>query len=203
MWQLYKRQLPISIIGKVMAKYIFKDIGNSSIRISCGENREKCDYCEIKYDGSIVFGFENGNNGGEFDYTNKKIKSIMEHLKKDDLPFYNAIVENCTLNHLRIFDDNVKTPDIMDSKEYSFLTNDPLLGSNIILLAYGGSWAYGTNTPYSDIDVRGIAMPPVPVLLGRNNLEQYENRETDTVIYYLNKMISLLLDNNPNTIEIS
>ena len=41
-------------------------------------------------------------------------------------------------------------------KRYSFLDKEPLAG-NIILLGFGGSYAYGTNNEDSDVDIRGVA----------------------------------------------
>lgn len=91
----------------------------------------------------------------------------------------------------------------VSSTEYDFLRTNPHLGNNIILLGLGGSHAYGTNTETSDLDVRGIALnSKSEILTHRNPFEQFVNEETDTVIYGFNKMIGLLTDNNPNTIEI-
>ena len=92
--------------------------------------------------------------------------------------------------------------ELLANPDYKFITEDTILGNNIILLTYGGSHAYGTNIPTSDIDIRGIVFNPVDSLLGVNEFEQYEDRNTDTVIYGLNKMIKLLLGGNPNCIEI-
>ena len=47
--------------------------------------------------------------------------------------------------------------ELLKSKEYDFLRDDPNLGDNVILLGYGGSYAYGTNNEDSDVDIRGIA----------------------------------------------
>lgn len=91
--------------------------------------------------------------------------------------------------------------EILANKDYSFLTESPLLGDNIILLTLGGSHAYGTNVETSDIDCRGITYNPLDSLLGNKVFEQYEDKTTDTTIYGLNKMIKLLLECNPNTIE--
>jgi hypothetical protein len=51
-----------------------------------------------------------------------------------------------------------RIPEQLNKEAYSFLASDKHLGNNIMLLAYGGSIAYGTNLPTSDIDVRGIAL---------------------------------------------
>ena len=89
------------------------------------------------------------------------------------------------------------------SKEYSFLHNDSHFGEKIILLGLGGSHAYGTETETSDLDVRGIALNSKEDILGQDSgFEQFQNNETDTVIYSFNKMIKLLSGCNPNTIEI-
>lgn len=86
--------------------------------------------------------------------------------------------------------------------DYSFLTKNEHLGYNVCLLGLGGSYAYGTNVPDSDIDIRGIATNSPKELLTNCNFEQVINKETDTTIYSFNKMISLLSGCNPNTIEI-
>lgn len=89
------------------------------------------------------------------------------------------------------------------SSKYDFLRNNPHLGKNIILLGLGGSHAYGTNTKDSDLDIRGITLNTKEQLLGINsNFEQFVNDDTDTTIYGLKKMVNLLCNMNPNTIEI-
>ncbi|EKS4345124.1 nucleotidyltransferase domain-containing protein [Clostridium botulinum] len=90
----------------------------------------------------------------------------------------------------------------LNSKEYDFLRNNEHLGTNIILLTTGGSHAYGTNVESSDLDIRGIATERIEELIGLSSFEQFENKETDTTIYALNKVIKLMLNCNPNTIEL-
>lgn len=91
---------------------------------------------------------------------------------------------------------------IISSSEYDFLRVNEHLGKNIILLGLGGSHAYGTQTETSDLDVRGIALNKKREILTNQKFEQFVNEETDTTIYAFNKMITLLSNCNPNTIEL-
>lgn len=96
-----------------------------------------------------------------------------------------------------------ETKELLTSSEYDFLKRNRYLGDNIILLALGGSRAYGTNLPESDIDIRGIAINPSKQIFGlEGDFEQVVETNTDTTIYSLNKMVKLLLSCNPNTVEI-
>lgn len=90
----------------------------------------------------------------------------------------------------------------LQTTEYNFLKTNEHLGKNIILLGLGGSHAYGTNNENSDLDVRGCALNSKMEILTNQNFEQFVNEETDTTIYSFNKLISLLCNTNPNTIEI-
>jgi predicted nucleotidyltransferase len=91
--------------------------------------------------------------------------------------------------------------EILKTPEYEFLKTNSHLGNNIILLGLGGSHAYGTNIAGSDVDIRGIAINTKEEILGSANFEQVVNNETDTTIYSIRKIISLLSSCNPNTIE--
>ena len=92
--------------------------------------------------------------------------------------------------------------EILKTPEYEFLKTNPHLGNNIILLGLGGSHAYGTNVPGSDVDIRGIALNSKTEILGSANFEQVVNETTDTTVYSIRKIISLLSSCNPNTIEL-
>lgn len=89
----------------------------------------------------------------------------------------------------------------LKSDEYDFLRKDKNLGNNIIILTLGGSHAYGTDNENSDLDIRGCALNSKMQILTNENFEQFVNEATDTTIYAFNKLISLLSNVNPNTIE--
>ena len=89
----------------------------------------------------------------------------------------------------------------LKSAEYDFLRTDKNLGNNIIILTLGGSHAYGTDNEDSDLDVRGCTLNSKNQILTNENFEQFVNEETDTTIYAFNKLITLLSNVNPNTIE--
>lgn len=98
------------------------------------------------------------------------------------------------------------------------------LKKNTILLAVGGSRAYGINVSTSDVDVKGVAIPPLEYHLGfLNKFEQadkatnldcfaeYLNEEEELavsqsklegVVYDLRKFISLAVDANPNILDV-
>ncbi len=92
--------------------------------------------------------------------------------------------------------------ELMHTEQYDFLRTNSRLGSRIILMGLGGSHAYGTNNENSDVDFRGVTLNLPSDLLGLTSFEQYEDENTDTVIYAFNKVVKLLLDCNPNMIEL-
>lgn len=91
--------------------------------------------------------------------------------------------------------------EMVNGPEYDFLRTNPHLQNKIIFLTLGGSYSYGTNVETSDVDVRGGALNRPSDLLGLTNFEQVVNTQTDTTVYAFNKLITLLLNCNPNTIE--
>lgn len=91
--------------------------------------------------------------------------------------------------------------EMLSGETYDFLRTNEHLGSRVIFLTLGGSYSYGTNVEGSDVDVRGCALGRPSDLLGLSNFEQVVHTETDTTVYSFNKLISLLLNCNPNTIE--
>ena len=83
-------------------------------------------------------------------------------------------------------------------------TNLPWLKARTVFLTVYGSHAYGTNRAGSDLDVRGVCMPPSKYYHGY--LERFEQAEfkgvQDAVIYEIRKFFKLAADCNPNALEI-
>lgn len=77
------------------------------------------------------------------------------------------------------------------------------LDKNTILKCIVGSHAYGTNLPESDIDIKGICIPPKDYYLGSHLFfDQYTQQKPDVEIYGLKKYIKLAADANPNILEL-
>lgn len=89
---------------------------------------------------------------------------------------------------------------LLQGQDYDFLRTNKHLGKNILFLTLGGSHAYGTNATNSDVDVRGVAGSPD--ILGFNHFEQVIDNKTDTVIFAIGKFVSMLVQCNPNIIEL-
>lgn len=74
-----------------------------------------------------------------------------------------------------------------------------------VLLVRHGSHAYGTSTPTSDEDFKGVAIPPRKYFLGTmHRFEQAELKapDPDAVIYDIRKFFNLAMDSNPAIIEV-
>src|SRR4051812_7259396 len=76
---------------------------------------------------------------------------------------------------------------------------------NLLFYTVTGSHAYGMNTPTSDTDYRGLFYAPKDVYLSAFKvIEQVEGfgDKKDSVVYELKKYIKLLVDQNPNIMEL-
>jgi len=72
-----------------------------------------------------------------------------------------------------------------------------------IFMTLAGSHMYGTNLPTSDIDKRGVCVPPKNVVWGfANRFEQQEFEGEDTTVFALQKFMELACGCNPNIIEL-
>ena len=87
-------------------------------------------------------------------------------------------------------------------------TNSPHLSwmkDNTIFLTVHGSTAYGTNTPESDTDYKGVCIPTKQYLYGyAHKFEQAELKapNPDAVIYDIRKFFNLASACNPSIIEV-
>lgn len=76
------------------------------------------------------------------------------------------------------------------------------LPTNTLFLTKHGSHAYGTSLPTSDLDLRGICIPPRQYYFGFGSFEQTCQTEPDLTVFELRKFMRLAADCNPNAIEI-
>lgn len=83
------------------------------------------------------------------------------------------------------------------------LTLSHLRQQNLILLeALSGSRAYNLATPESDTDIKGVFYLPRHLYYGLGYIPQIANETNDIVYYELGRFIELLLQSNPNTLEL-
>lgn len=72
-----------------------------------------------------------------------------------------------------------------------------------IFRCLSGSKAYGTSTPESDTDERGVYIaPPASILSVASQPEQYTDNTNDVCIYELRKFLALAANVNPNVVEL-
>lgn len=72
----------------------------------------------------------------------------------------------------------------------------------ILLEAISGSRAYGLALPHSDIDIRGVYYLPKEYFYGLNYIPQISNETNDEVYFEIGRFVELLLQNNPNVLEL-
>lgn len=75
----------------------------------------------------------------------------------------------------------------------------------LIAIAISGSHSYGMQTKESDYDIMGLFLPPIDYILGMKHVEQVmvsKKDEVEGVIYDFRKWFRLMIDQNPNTLEL-
>jgi len=76
-------------------------------------------------------------------------------------------------------------------------------GSKILFSCIVGSQLYGTSTPDSDVDVKGVFIPPKQYFMGfLDRIEQVQDNQTDTEYYDIRKFLKIALECNPTIIEL-
>lgn len=87
------------------------------------------------------------------------------------------------------------------------------LKNRTILLTRTGSHAYGTNTPESDEDYRGVCIPPPEYYLGLKSINEYNTsggknfvtngpEDVDITVTHINKFVRDALNGVPNNLDI-
>ena len=72
----------------------------------------------------------------------------------------------------------------------------------IIFEAVAGSHSYGTATPESDRDIRGVFVQPLADALKYGWVEQVSDEKNDVTFYELGRFMHLVAGNNPNILEL-
>jgi predicted nucleotidyltransferase len=72
----------------------------------------------------------------------------------------------------------------------------------IIFESVSGSNAYGTNTPESDRDIRGVFIQPLRDALQYGFIDQVSDEKNDVTFYELGRFMNLVAGNNPNILEL-
>ncbi len=73
---------------------------------------------------------------------------------------------------------------------------------NCLFEAIAGSRAYGTDTPESDTDIKGVFVQPMSSFFGLHRVEQLSNETSDIVFYEIGRFVELLLKCNPGALEL-
>jgi len=86
--------------------------------------------------------------------------------------------------------------------------NIPWIVDNTIIFGKAGSHSYGLNSPESDFDFKGIAIPNREFFHGfikrfeQEEIKKQKDSNIELVIYEIRKFFTLCADNNPNIAEL-
>lgn len=78
---------------------------------------------------------------------------------------------------------------ILKTHDYDFLRDNPMFGSNIMMLAVSGSRSYGTATDTSDLDIRGVSLDLADDMLMLAKSRNIAHKHTDTHIFQFNSFL--------------
>lgn len=92
--------------------------------------------------------------------------------------------------------------EILKTHDYDFLRDNPMFGSNIMMLAVSGSRSYDTATDTLDLDIRGVSLDLADDMLMLAKSRNISHKHTDTHIFQFNSFLDLLTKGQPNTIEL-
>ncbi len=127
-------------------------------------------------------------------------KTLEQDKPVDDDNELSSEIITCALN--REF-RNIISPKSTSLIRKTDLTLDRIKQKDLILLdVVSGSHAYGTQTPKSDIDRRGVFIAPDSFHAGMDKVEQVADEKNDEVYFELTRFFQLLEKNNPGALEI-
>ncbi len=101
----------------------------------------------------------------------------------------------------RLFRDSISLGSGAYIRKSSFTLERVRERDLLLFESVAGSQAYGTNTPDSDVDLRGVFAAPDVFLTGAECVEQVQDELGDEVYYELGKYMQLLMKSNPNALE--
>ena len=132
------------------------------------------------------------------------LKEEVEHGKVEDLDRENdKVIRDQAVNHLflQTLRSQTETSNKKLMRKADFTLTRVRRDDMLLFEAVGGSVAYGTNTPESDEDLRGVFIAPQSFLTASESIDQVQDEKGDEVYYELGRFVELLSKSNPNALE--